>query len=140
MGLSFNLLPQVPLDHELRALAQMGFPEEYLNAREILSWYDSFFEGWFTPGLYLDPKPLYRGLISQGGYAPTANRATPEDQLFMIFAGILALRHLLPSDTHSRFLARFNDMALAWQDSRLRDPTTPGFGEWVRDAGAASWL
>lgn len=127
----------LPDDHALRALVGLLNPGRHFNAAELLATYPAVVEDLVAPGLYLDPEPLKRALLDQGGYAPTSAAAADDDQVFMVVVG---LDLLLPYyDAWSQELTRsqFLGAADSWRLARSRDPaSTSSFAEWLRTTGA----
>jgi hypothetical protein len=104
--------------------------------------YHSFLVAITTPGQYLDAIPLYHNLIREGGYFPLPSDATPEDQVYAVGAGAWSLRLLFGqgSQSHNFIMQRLGDLAQQWRAERLKSSTAPSFGQYIREAGAASWL
>jgi hypothetical protein len=126
-----------PFDHNLRALVWMANPGAQWNAAQVLEGGSAVVEAVSTPGSgYYDPAALLDNLLGQGGYAPTAATASPEDQVFMVGVGVETLSRFAADPYANLLMGQFNRAVTGWRLETMRNPAAPSFAQWLRETGA----
>jgi len=123
----------------LRAMNGMANSGRHLNAEQHREAYDPWVDALSAKGSYVNVGLLWDGLVAQGGYAPTPADAHPDDQVFMVAAGLDALSDFLTPTSRTMTRARLQNEIVEWQADGLSGGSL-SFAEFLRQRGAGNWV
>lgn len=131
---------KMPSDDQIRALAGMFNPDEFLGANAIIEFANSFFEAINTPGQFVNVEKAWCNAVEQGGYVPASKDMAEQDQLGLLLEAAWAISPYYNANAVQSVMQIMQDQFRTWESGAMSGQITDGFGTWFAQNGGRSVL